>query len=222
MCRTSVSAGFVFCAFLAFSDLCSAQTKSFTGVVNATLPAFTISVHYEDSDEANGWKVIDRIQVYSNHKLIQTISYSVDDENKPVFNPSWKDLSVTLQDIDCDGNKDLLVRVLVGVHGDAWYRLYRYRLATYRFVEYTKFRDLPFVSANCRTDVVKTYGNGGLAGCIYSSDLYHWVRGELMPLRMEEQAPGPGNDFTRTITAWRKGKKSETSRVIPGPDCHAP
>jgi hypothetical protein len=131
-----------------------------------------------------------------------------------------------LQDVDCDGYKDLLISETPGIHGDAVMHLYRFDLAQQGFVEYPKFAKLfAFKSVDCRTKTIKTYSNDGDAGCAYSSGTYQWIHGELLPVRIEEQENLPlGSDrFVRFIHRWNGMKQLPTiKRLISDADCHTP
>lgn len=197
-----------------------ASPKHYSGIVKSSLPRFDFAINEVDTGENNGGKRITSIEIRRSKELVQTIRFE-DDENAPIdFAPG--DL-VTLEDVDCDGYKDLLVKNLVGVHGDAWYHLYRFDPPKGQFVEYVPFTELAYGGVNCHTKLVKTYVNSGAAGCIYEAGWYHWVNGELLPVRIESQDGGENGSFQRTIKVWRKGKEIVLStKSVSVDDCHAP
>jgi len=200
------------------------QTETFVGSINPRLPAVTITTQYEKSRDVDVEmaKTISSIQIHFRNNIVQTIAYKQDDESQPVFHRYPNDHPVELKDVDCDGYKDLLVRLSEGIHGETWYHLYRYEPGKRSFVEYLKFTELPLVSVNYKSKTVKTSVNSGAAGCVYSAATYHWVRGELVPLRDEEQWPGKDDNYTRIITDSTKGKAVVTQRNVSGKDCHIP
>jgi hypothetical protein len=208
-----VGVGVVICATsLAYA---LASSKRYSGIVRDSLPRFDFTIN---EAEAAGAERINSIEVYSAKKLLQTIRFE-DDENAPIDFASG-DL-VTLEDVDCNGYKDLLVRSMVGVHGDAWYHLYRFDPAKNLFIEYVPFTDLAYTGVNCHTGIVSTYVNSGAAGCIYEAGSYHWVNGELLPVRMESQDGGDNGSFRRTVRVWPNGKEVVlSSKSIPADDCH--
>lgn len=195
-----------------------AQTKHFSGIVNPSLPRYAFVIHENGAASEDGPTEIQSIEVRSAGKLVQTIHYENDDDAPIDFAPG--DM-VTLQDIECNGYKDLLVRRSVGVHGDAWYDLYRFDPTRRRFNLYAPFSDLPYVGVDCKTGVIHTYVNSGAAGCMYSSGEYRWIHHKLEPVRIEDQEGGIGGTFTRKVTIWRAGKGTVLSqRSIPQDDCH--
>ena len=206
-------------AYLVMLASAIASPKHYSGIVRDSLPRFDFAINEVDTGENNGGKRITSIEIRSSKILVQTIRFD-DAENAPIdFAPG--DL-VTLEDVDCDGYKDLLVRYLVGVHGDAWYHLYRYNPAKGQFVEYVPFTELAYSGVNCHTKLVKTYVNSGAAGCSYEAGWYHWVNGELSPVRIESQDGGEDGSFRRTIKVWRNGKEVVLStKSVSVNDCHA-
>lgn len=201
-------------------SIANAETKHIAGVVHPSLPQFDFAI-YEIGNENNDAKRITSIEVRSVGKLVQTIRYE-DNENAPIDYAAGD--IITLEDVDCDGYKDLLVRSSVGVHGNAWFILYLFDPSKHQFIEYAPFADLPYVSVSCRTGMVKTYVNSGAAGCAYQAGLYHWVNHVLLPVRIESQElVGWGSPFRRTIRVWRNDKEIVLSeKSIPADDCHAP
>jgi hypothetical protein len=205
----------------------AAHAQQITGTVHAGVP-ITIDVHATkpaDVDDAGmPWRDVDSIEIHSGSDLMQTIRYT-DKENQPRFNADLG-LPVTLQDIDCDGYKDLLVSEAPGVHGDAAMYLYRFNVAQGRFVEYPAFHDLfAFKSVSCKTKTLKTYSNDGAAGCDYTSGTYRWVNGKLLPVRIEQQESSSisSRNFILTIRRWNGTKElASIRRTISGRDCHAP
>jgi len=203
---------------LAFACIAAAQSSSIDGIVHPSLPPFEFLVHYENTEGvfAEGFEGIDRIEVRSGGRHIQTIGF--EGEDPPLITASWGE-AVSLQDVDCDGYKDLLVRANVGAHGDAWYHLYRFNPKRGAFEEYLEFSSLPFKSVDCSDKVVKTYVNSGAAGCAYESGTYRWVDGELLPVRIESQEAAD-RGFTRTVRSWSDGKETVTKQSIGKGDCH--
>jgi len=202
------------------SGAAAATPKQYSGIVHESLPRFYFSIHEANTEESNGAKRITSIKIRSERKLVQIIRFEDDDDAPIDFAPG--DL-VTLEDVDCDGYKDLLVRNFVGVHGDAWYHLYRFDPAKRQFVEYGPFIDLAYTGVDCRTKVVKTYENNGAAGCIYEAGWYRWINGELLPVRVESQDGGVNGSFLRTITVWPDGNAIVLStQAVPLDDCHVP
>lgn len=196
-----------------------AQTRTVTGVVNSSLPKFQFLIHEADGDGDSARRIVS-IDVQSAGKTVQTIRYS-NDEDAPAGSSPGPDVS--LEDVNCDGYKDLLVSRFVNVHGESWFYLYRFDPKRGRFVEYAPFSDLPYVDVDCRTKVVKTYVNTGAAGCMYEVGQYRWRNGVLLPVRLESQDTSDGNSFTRTIKIWQKGKEKVLSQqTVPVDDCHAP
>jgi hypothetical protein len=195
-----------------------ASTRELLGSVHRTLPPFRFTIY--EVGEGDGSKQITSIEIHSAERLVQTIRFD-DDGNAPIdFAPGDP---LTLQDVDCDGYKDLLVRNLVGVHGDAWYRLFRFDSSNRRFVEYGPFKDLAYKSVDCSTKLLKTYVNSGAAGCIYEAGWYHWVNQVLLPVRIESQDGGDNGSFIRTIRLWRNGKEMVLSKnSVPVDNCHLP
>ncbi|MGA2167755.1 MAG: hypothetical protein ABSG62_06045 [Terracidiphilus sp.] len=183
-------------------------------------PSILFPITEANTEESSGAKRITSIDIHSAKKLVQTIRFE-DDEDAPIdFAPGNL---VTLKDVACDGYKDLLVRNLVGVHGDAWHHLYRFDPAKRQFVEYAPFIELAYKGVDCRTKVVKTYVNSGAAGCIYEAGWYQRVNGELFPVRIESQDEDDNSSFLRTIRVWRNGKAIVLStNSIPADDCHEP
>lgn len=203
---------------LATAIVAGASTKHFSGIVHQSLPPFRFTIY--EAGDGDGPKRITSIEIQSEHKLTQTIGFDDEDQAPIDFAPGP---TVTLEDLDCDGYKDLLVRTLVGVHGDAWYRLFRFDFSKRKFVEYRPFIDIAYKSVDCRKNLVKTYVNSGAAGCIYESGWYHWVNGVLRPVRIESQDGGENGSFVRTIRVWRDGKEVVLStKSIPADDCHVP
>ena len=195
-----------------------ASTKQFSGIVYHSLPPFRFTIY--EVGEGDGPKRIASIEIHSAQKLMQTIRFD-DEVNAPIdFAPGGP---VILEDVDCDGYKDLLVRNLVGVHGDAWYRLFRFDFSERQFVEYGPFIDLAYKGVDCRTKLVRTYVNSGAAGCIYEAGRYHWIDHALLPVRIESQDDSKKGSFVRTIRVWRDGKDAVLStKSIPADNCHVP
>ena len=126
-----------------------------------------------------------------------------------------------LKDVDCDGYKDLLVAKMVGRSGDSWYYLYRLSLKDWKFVEYAPFSQLAYGGVNCRTKIVSTYVNSGAAGCSYEAGQYRWIKGVLVPIRIESQDVS-GDGFVRTIRVYTDGKPSVVSELkFSIEDCHS-
>jgi hypothetical protein len=207
---------------LAGACVASAQSIRFVGIVHPSLPAFEFRVHVDGKKDgvAEGFYAIDSIEVRSTERLVQTIRFM--DKDTPINHTDTKIWGepVTLRDIDCDGYKDLLVRITVGIHGDAWYHLFRFNQARGLFVEYPRFSTLPFRNVDCRSKVVTTYVNSGGAGCFYESGAYRWAKGELLPVRIESQEAADSGGFTRIVRSWSSGKETSLKQHIDGKDCH--
>ena len=199
-----------------------AQTRQFTGKVAESFKPFEFTLHITPPDRSRGEEAgaVDRIDVRSGGKAVQTIEFSEED-GKPVdFGPleSW----VLLKDVDCDGYADLLVRSSVGLPGDAWYFLFRFDPGRRQFLPYPPFRKLSYKGTDCPAKVVRVSVNMGGAGCYYESATYHWVGHDLEPLRVEDQNDAGYGNVVRTIRVWRDGKESVESTVtfkLNG-DCH--
>jgi hypothetical protein len=204
---------------LAFSLVAAAQSDRFEGIVHPSLPLFEFRVHLENNAGAlaGGFQAIDRIEVRSAGRRTQTIRFA--DDTAPAFRGPWRDV-VYLEDVDCDGYKDLLVRTTMGIHGDAWYRLYRFDQVRDVFVEYPRFSKLPLKRVDCPNKSITTYVNSGAAGCEYESAVYRWVNGELQPVRVESQEVAEGGGFTRTVRTWDQGKETAVKQRVSPDDCH--
>src|ERR1700730_1144704 len=126
----------------AVAYVATVQSDRFAGIVHPSLPSFEFRVHIDDKKDGptEGFHAIDRIEVRSAGRPVQRIQFV--GEDTPTFRGPWKEV-VSLQDVDCDGYKDLLVQMSVGIHGDAWYHLYRFNPARGLFVEYPRFSSLP-------------------------------------------------------------------------------
>jgi hypothetical protein len=196
----------------------NAQVRRFSEVIQPSLPRFEFLVHESSSVEANEARRITSIEILSAGKHLQSFQFPDDDDAPIDFAPG---APVTFEDVNCDGYKDLLVRQLVGIHGDAWYSLYLFDQVKHRFVVYPPFRQLPYVSTDCRTGHIKTYLNSGAAGCVYEAGWYRWAGRELVPSRTESQDGGDNGSFIRTIEVWRNGKESIVLETqVPIDDCH--
>jgi hypothetical protein len=197
----------------------AAQSSRFTGIVHPSVPPFEFLIHVgkNHGDLEEGFVAIDRIEIRSAGRLVQTIQF--EGEDAPIVQAPWKE-AVSLRDVDCDGYKDLLVRTTVGIHGDAWYHLYRFNPAQGKFVAYPRFSDLPLEKVDCRNKQITTYVNSGAAGCAYESGIYRWVNGELSPVRIETQEPTEDGGFTRTVRSWPNGKETVHKQRVNGDDCH--
>jgi hypothetical protein len=176
-------------------------------------------VHVDDKKDGSteGFHALDRIEVRSAERPVQTIQFV--GEDTPTFRGPWKE-AVSLQDVDCDGYKDLLVQMSVGIHGEAWYHLYLFNQARGQFVEYPRFSSLPLKKIDCRRKLITTYVNSGAAGCVYESGTYRWANGELLPMRIESQEIADDRGFMRTVSSWSHGKEAIRKRRIDGDDCH--
>jgi len=200
------------------------QVKRITKIIDPSKPPYEFIIHLSDggkgySDEA---KSIHQIDIRSKSKKIQTIRFEGDDI-PIVFSPDGKleiNKIVSLQDVDFDGYKDLLVRYIMGVHGDEWFYLFRYNTKTGTFIAYPAFKEYPLTKIGARNKLIHTYVNSGSAGCRYSSGSYRWVKNELVPVRTEDQSPDDAETFIREIHKWKKGKETITTRKILGEDCH--
>jgi len=203
----------------AIACVATAQSNRFVGIVHPSLPDFEFRVHVNDKKDGltKGFQAIDRIEVRSAGRPVQTIRFA--GEDTPTFRGPWKE-AVSLQDVDCDGYKDLLVQISVGVHGDAWYHLYRFNQARGLFVEYPRFSSLPLEKIDCRNKLITTYVNSGAAGCVYESGTYRWVDGELLPVRIESQEIANDGGFTRVVSSWSNGKDTILKQRVDGDDCH--
>jgi hypothetical protein len=203
----------------AIACVATAQSNRFAGIVHSSLPPFEFSVHVDDKKDGStdGFHALDRIEVRSAERPVQTIQFV--GEDTPTFRGPWKE-AVSLQDVDCDGYKDLLVQMSVGIHGDAWYHLYRFNQARGQFVEYPRFSSLPLKKIDCRRKLITTYVNSGAAGCVYESGTYRWANGELLPMRIESQEIADDRGFMRTVSSWSHGKEAIRKRRIDGDDCH--
>ena len=189
------------------------ETRSLSVVVNASLPKYQIVVHQDDAGTQ-----ISQIDIRSGGKLIQTIRYSDEDEAPVGFAPGPE---VRLDDVDWDGYKDLLVAKMVGRSGDSWYYLYRFSLKERKFVEYAPFSELAYDGVNCHTKIVKTYVNSGAAGCSYEAGQYRWIKGILVPIRIESQDVS-GDGFARTVRVYPGGElKVISERNLSFEDCHS-
>ena len=210
-----------FPAAIVFAVACvaAAQSNRFTGIVHPSLPPFEFRVHIDDKKDGmtEGFHVIDRIEVRTAERPVQTIRFA--GEEPPTFRGPWREV-VSLRDVDCDGYKDLLVQMSVGVHGDAWYHLYRFNQARSLFVEYPRFSSLPLEKIDCRNKLVTTYVNSGAAGCAYESGTYRWVDGELLPVRIESQEIASDGGFTRVVSTWSNGKETIVKQRVDEDDCH--
>lgn len=203
---------------LAVATATGASTKHYSGIVHHSMPLFEFTIVEGDTLEDNESKQITSIEIRSAEKLVQTIQFDDEDDGPIDFAPGDP---MTLEDVDCDGYKDLLVRNSVGVHGDTWYRLYRFDAARRQFVEYRPFKELAYAGVDCRTKLVKTYVNIGAAGCMYEAGWYQWVNQVLSPIRIESQ--DEDGSFDRTFRVWRDGKETTLPmQSIPADNCHAP
>jgi hypothetical protein len=162
---------------------------------------------------------MDRITVRQHGRLVQSIPIDTDGVVIPYGPPIPM---ATLEDVDCDGYKDLLVLYSNDIHGNGFYLLYRYDRKRGRFVEYQEFANLALSKVECERNTVLTRENSGDAGCAYESGEYRWEKGELVPVRLESQHSPDGSSYTRTIRTWRNGKETVEKRTITGDDCHAP
>jgi hypothetical protein len=173
-----------------------------------------------DGSNENKSLYIDRVEIRQAGKLIQSIEYSEDDAPVLVYPKN----ALRLEDIDCDGNKDILIALTTGVHGDTWYDLYRYQPRTKSFVKYPPFADESFKSVDCRNRTIRTYVNSGAAGCEYTAGVYRWDKGELKSVRIESQEYYPDSkSFIRRIATF-PNREEEERRFIFGEsgDCHRP
>jgi hypothetical protein len=204
--------------FFAVACVVTAQSNRFTGIVHPSLSPFEFRVHIDDKKDGmtEGFRAIDSVEVRSAGRPVQTIRFA--GEETPIFRGPWKEV-VSLRDVDCDGYKDLLVQISVGIHGDAWYHLYRFNQARSLFVEYPRFSSLPLKKIDCRNKLVVTYVNSGAAGCAYESGTYRWVDGELLPVRIESQEIAT-DGFTRVVSTWSNGKETIVKERVDGDDCH--
>jgi hypothetical protein len=192
----------------------------FAGYVNHAQPRFDFTVNEEGADGGDGAKRITSIEIRRAGKPIQTIRYEGEEEAPIDFAPGDP---VMLEDVDCDGNKDLLVRRLVGIHLDAWYFLYRFDPRQQKFIAYPPFTNLPYKGVNCHTRKVKTSAITGLAGCLYEVGWYRWVNHELLPARIETQDEGENGSLERTVRVWRNGKETVILKKSVSVDgCHSP
>ena len=205
--------------FFAVGCVATPQSGRFVGIVHPSLPPFQFRVHVENNPDARaeGFVAIDRIEVRSAGRYLQTIRF--EGEDIPTVQGPWAE-SVSLRDVDCDGYKDLLVRTSVGIHGDAWYHLYRFNQARRLFVAYPSFDILPLQKVDCRNKSITTYVNSGAAGCLYERGTYRWVSGELLPARIESQELADDGGFTRVVRWWTNGKETVRKQRIDGDDCH--
>jgi len=198
------------------------NSRQLSGRVGPRMPSLTFRSTFEgggaDSEELGSLK---RVDVLSNDQIIQTIQFP-DDDSPLSFGPPED--QIRLEDVDCDGYKDLLVLKDVGYGGvNTWYFLFRYNVRSGKFERYSKFEELPFRKVNCTTKLVQTHNREGWAGCLYEEGTYRWVHGKLDPVRLEVSDPGEdASHVVRTVYVWVKGKKRlQSRRWYPIDDCHA-
>jgi hypothetical protein len=205
---------------LALLSVSAAQSSRVVGIIHRSLPPFEFLVYFDNNRGglAEGAEPIDHIEVRSAGRHIQTIHFAPQDA--PIVDGRWVE-ALSLRDVDCDGYKDLLVRKAAGIHGDDWYYLYRFNRARGVFVAYPRFSSLPLKNVNCGANIVTTYVNSGAAGCAYESGTYHWVDGELLPMRIESQEVTDGG-FIRTIRSWSTGTETVVKQIVDAHDCHRP
>ena len=204
--------------FLFFATLSAQKIPVIKGRVNPRLPQIEIRLIDSDGD-ANHEQDIDRIEVWRGANLLQAIDYT--DSETPLFLGQNK---ITFQDMDCDGNKDLLISLFTGAHGDTWYDLYLYKPKTGAFEKYPPFSEESFKSVDCKTKTVRTYVNDGAAGCAYTAGVYRWRNGELEPVRIESQEFYPDfKSFIRRISTFPKGEEEDRRFMFEeNGDCHRP
>jgi hypothetical protein len=168
--------------------------------------------------EENHFSEILSVEITTGGRHVQSIQYS--GEEKPAV-PVVSE-AVRLTDVNCDGFKDLLVQHDVGVHGDAWYRLYLFEPSKGRFVLYPRFSKLPFKTVDCQSKIVNTHLNSGAAGCIYEDADYRWSGKRLIPIRIESQMSSDEamETFTRTVERWHSGKRTVTKKTVSAENCH--
>jgi hypothetical protein len=203
---------------LTIAGIAVGQSNHFTGLVHSSLPPFDFRVHVDSKHEglAAGFSAIDRIEIRSAGRQVQTINFA--GEDTPIVVGPWRE-SISLRDVDCDGYKDLLVRISLGAHGDAWYSLHRFDKASGVFVANPQFSGLPLQKVDCHNKLITTYVNSGAAGCVYESGTYRWVDGELLPVRIESQEVTEGG-FNRIVRSWNNGKATDLTQRIEGDHCH--
>jgi hypothetical protein len=197
------------------------QSTRFIATVHPNVPPFEFRVHVLKEGEglAEGAGLIDRIDIRSEGRNVQTIRFAGEDA-PIVYAPEE---AVSVKDVDCDGYKDLLVRITVGVHGDTWYHLFRFNRARGKFVAYPPFSKLPLQEVDCRSKTIKTYVNSGAAGCAYETGVYRWVNGSLSPSRIEEKTVAEDGTVTRTTRSWPNGKETvrkEQFNLNTDDNCH--
>ncbi|MCU1286811.1 MAG: hypothetical protein JWO13_3161 [Acidobacteriales bacterium] len=206
--------------FILIGPPVSAETQKLVQKIHPSIPPIQLHVHKFLAGEDGWFQSIDWVEIRSGARKLQTIRFQ--ENERPTFHREQTD-PVTFRDVDCDGYKDILIQKEMGIHGDTWYYLFRFNALSGKFVEYKQFVELPFVSVDCSSKVVKTYVNSGSAGCTYEDNQYKWVAGKLQLIRQELQ--DDANDqqsFIRTIRTWQNGRQEVRQKKIVGEDCHQP
>jgi hypothetical protein len=204
--------------------LCGFATRTqpfrLRGRVRADLPVLTfVAPTTPFTDE---YSVKSRmVTVHEGKQLVQTIWLA----DNPIV--TFKEQNpLSLEDVDCDGYRDLAVTIESGIHGDTWERLFRFDPKLQKFVEVKGFEQYPSPEPECKLGILHTYVNSGAAGCMYEQGTYRWVGGKLEPLEKESQdlpdaETGKISYFVRTIDRWQGGHRSRRTIKIPIDDCHA-
>jgi len=161
------------------------------------------------------------VTVHDGKKFVQTIRLA----DNPIV--TFKDQNpLSLEDVDCDGYRDLAVTIESGIHGDTWERLFRFDPKLQKFVEVKGFDKYPSPEPDCKHGLLHTYVNTGAAGCTYEKGTYRWREGKLEPVVKEAQdvphvEARKISFYVRTIDRWREGHHSRRIIKIPVDDCHA-
>lgn len=201
---------FLFLACITVPSAAQNDTISVRGRVSPQLSVEFVGYRSAVQD-ARGDSRLTRIEVRLAGKRTQTLRFK--EQDQPLFFRNDKsEYPIQLRDVDCDGLKDLLVRIGTGAQEAAY--LFRFDADKHRFIEYRPFRTLSLKAVHCKSKTIETYRQAGQAGCAFQKGTYKWAAKELTPIEIEEQTMGDDEKFIRTITSWKNGKRLTTKLLI--------
>jgi len=112
------------------------------------------------------------------------------------------------EDINFDGYNDFKFTCWRGATGNEGFRYLIYNKVKKKFYFSRQFVYFTGINADQKRKVITSFRNQGFAGRIYVADTYKWIKGKLILIEEERQAPSENdpNKFLKVKKKRIKGK----------------